>query len=66
MRIENHIHISHIMYALSFEKGWNAAQSFRDLKEPFGEGTISISQVEKCFKKFKSGDINFADEEGRG
>ena len=29
MRIENHIHIRHIML-YHFEKGWNAAQSFRD------------------------------------
>ena len=32
-------------YAL--EKGWNAAQSFCDLNELFGEGTISKSQVER-------------------
>ena len=43
MRIENHIHIRHIML-YDFEKGWNAAQSFRDPKELFGEGTISKSQ----------------------
>ena len=49
-----------------FEKGWNAAQSFRDLNELFGEGTISKSQVERCFKQFKSSDTNLADEEGRG
>ena len=32
----------------------------------FGEGTISKSQVEKWFKKFKTGDTNLADEERRG
>ena len=65
MRIENHIHIRHIML-YHFEKGWSAAQSYRDLNELFGEGTISKSQVKRWFKKFKSGDTNLADEEGRG
>ena len=46
MRIENHIHIRHIMLC-HFEKGWNAAQSFRHLNELYGEGTISKSQVER-------------------
>ena len=65
MRIENIIHIRHfILY--HFEKGWNATQSFRDLNEVFGKGTIRESQVERWFEKFKSGDTNFADEEGRG
>ena len=61
MRIVNHNHIRHIML-YHFEKGWNAAPAFRDLNELFGEGTISISQVEKWFKKFKTGDTNLADE----
>ena len=65
MRIENHIHIRHIML-YHFEKGWSAAQSFRDLNELYGEGTISKSQVERWFKKFKSGDTNLVDVEGRG
>ena len=29
MRVENHIHIRHIML-YHYEKGWKAAQSFRD------------------------------------
>jgi hypothetical protein len=49
-----------------FEKGWKGAQSFRDLNELFSEGTISQSQVERWFKKFKSGDTNLEDEEGKG
>jgi transposase len=65
MRIENYIHIRHIML-YHFEKGWKAAQSFRDLNELFGEGIISKSQVEKWFQKFKSGNTILADEEGRG
>ncbi|CAK9818532.1 Histone-lysine N-methyltransferase SETMAR [Anthophora plagiata] len=65
MRIENHIHIRHIMLYY-FEKGWNAAQSFYDLNELFGEGTISKSQVKRWFKMSKSGDTNLADEKRRG
>ena len=61
MPIENHIYIRHIMLH-HFKKGWNPAQSFRDLKE----ATISISQVERWFKKFKSGETNLANEEGSG
>ena len=38
MRIENHIHIRHIML-YHFENVWNAAQSFRDHNELIGEGT---------------------------
>ena len=56
-RTENHIHIRHIML-YHFEKGWNEAQSFRDLNGLFGEGTISKSQVKRWFK---SDDTNLAD-----
>ncbi len=65
MRVDNHIHIRHIML-YHYQKGWRAAQSFRDLNELFGEGTISQSQVERWFKKFKSGNTNLEDDEGRG
>ena len=65
MLIENHIHIRHIMLH-HFKKGWNVAQSFLNSSELFGEGTISKSQVERWLKKFKSGDTNLVDEEGRG
>ena len=41
MLVDNHTHIRHIiLYHL--KKGWNAAQSFRDLNELFGEGTTQI------------------------
>ena len=43
MLVDNHTHIRHIML-YHFEKGWKAAQSFRDLNELFGEETISESQ----------------------
>lgn len=65
MRVENHIHIRHIML-YHYEKGWKAAQSFRDLNELFGEGTITDSAVRKWFARFKSGDTSLEDKEGRG
>lgn len=45
MRIENHIHIRHIMF-YHFEEDWNGTQLFRDLNELFGNGIISKGQ--KC------------------
>ncbi|CAD5226558.1 unnamed protein product [Bursaphelenchus xylophilus] len=49
-----------------FEKGWKAAQSFRDLNELFGEGTISESQCREWFARFKSGDTSLQDKPRRG
>ena len=46
MRVENHIHIRHIML-YHFEKGHSAAEAFRDLNELFGEGIIGESGVRK-------------------
>ena len=40
MHIENHIHIR---FTTSRKVGMQAAQSFQDLNELFGEGTISKS-----------------------
>uniref|UniRef100_A0A915E4J5 Protein kinase domain-containing protein n=1 Tax=Ditylenchus dipsaci TaxID=166011 RepID=A0A915E4J5_9BILA len=54
MRVKNHLHIRHIML-YHFEKGWRAAQSFRDFVELFGEEAISKNQVKRWFKRFKSG-----------
>ncbi|KZC07153.1 Histone-lysine N-methyltransferase SETMAR [Dufourea novaeangliae] len=65
MRVENHSHIRHIML-YHFEKGWKAAQSFRDLNELFGKGTISESQCREWFARFKSGDTSLEDKSGRG
>ena len=53
MRVENHIHIRHIML-YHFEKGHSAAEAFRDLNELFGEGIIGESGVRKWFICFKS------------
>ncbi|GFV17545.1 hypothetical protein TNCV_4028751 [Trichonephila clavipes] len=41
MWVENHSQICHIML-YHFEKGWKAAQSFRDVNELFGKGTVSV------------------------
>ncbi|GFW72109.1 HTH_48 domain-containing protein [Trichonephila clavipes] len=57
MRVENDIHIRHIMRH-HFEKGWKTAQSFRDLNELFGEDTITKNCHRESFSRFKSGDIS--------
>jgi len=38
MRLENYIHLRHILL-YHFEKGWKAAESSRDLNELYGDGT---------------------------
>ncbi|CAJ0917166.1 unnamed protein product, partial [Mesorhabditis belari] len=65
MRVDNHIHLRHIML-YHFEKGWSAAESFRDLKELFGQGTIGRATVYEWFDRFKSGNTSVDDEPGRG
>ena len=65
MHVDNHTDIRHIMF-YHFEKGWKAAQSFRDLNELFGEGTISKSRCREWFARFKSGDTSLEDKPGRG
>ncbi|CAK9829646.1 Histone-lysine N-methyltransferase SETMAR [Anthophora retusa] len=65
IRVDNHTHIRHIML-YHFEKGWKAAQSFRDLNELFGEVTISESRCREWFARFKSGDTSLEDKPGRG
>ena len=51
MLVDNHTHIRHIML-YHLEKRWKAAQSFRDLNELFGEGTIRESRCRKWFARF--------------
>ena len=65
IRVDNHVHIRHIML-YHYQKGWKAAQSFRDINELFGEGTISESQCLEWFARFKSGDTSLNDKSGRG
>ena len=65
MRVDNHNHIRHIVL-YHFEKGWTAAQSFRDLNELFGQGTITQQGVQKWFARFKSGDTSLEDKPERG
>ena len=49
-----------------FEKRWTSGQSYRDLVGTYGEDAISKSSVEKWFARFKSGDTDVEDKEGRG
>uniref|UniRef100_A0A1A9V908 HTH_48 domain-containing protein n=1 Tax=Glossina austeni TaxID=7395 RepID=A0A1A9V908_GLOAU len=49
MCVDTYTHTRHIVLH-HFEKGWRAAQSFRDLNELFGEGTISESRYRKWFE----------------
>ena len=65
MRTPDHIKLRYIMLN-HFEKGWTAAQSFRDLTNTYGEGTIGESTVRTWFARFKSGDKDVEDKEGRG
>ena len=64
MHIENHNHIHYIMQ-YHFEKGWKAVESFHHLNKLFDKVTISISQVKRLFKWFKTSDTNLGDQEGR-
>jgi len=48
------VHVRHIML-YHYQKGWKAAQSFRDINGLFGEKTISQSQVERWFKSSNQG-----------
>src|SRR6185437_152768 len=65
MRTPDHIKLRYIMLN-HFEKGWTAAQSFRDLTNTYGEGTIGKSTVRTWFARFKSGDKDVENKEGRG
>ena len=51
MLVNNHTHICHIMLC-HFEKGWNAAQSFRDLELLAKEQSAKV----EWFARFKSGE----------
>uniref|UniRef100_A0A914E1N8 Mos1 transposase HTH domain-containing protein n=1 Tax=Acrobeloides nanus TaxID=290746 RepID=A0A914E1N8_9BILA len=64
MRVDNHVHVRHIML-YHFEKRWKATESARDINELFGEGTIGERMVQKWFKRFKDGDTSIKNEEGR-
>ncbi|GFX55303.1 HTH_48 domain-containing protein [Trichonephila clavipes] len=65
MLVDNHTCIHLIMLYL-FEKGWKAVQSFRDINEPFGGGTISESRCREELARFTSGDTSLEYKPGRG
>uniref|UniRef100_A0A915EGF7 Mos1 transposase HTH domain-containing protein n=1 Tax=Ditylenchus dipsaci TaxID=166011 RepID=A0A915EGF7_9BILA len=49
-----------------FEKEDKAAETFRDLTELFGEGSITQQQVQRWFKRFRDGETSLEDFSGRG
>lgn len=65
MRTENHMHIRHVMLH-HFIKEMSPAESFREINELYGKGTISQSQVNRWYKRFMSGDDSLEDEKRRG
>uniref|UniRef100_A0A1B0A7B3 HTH_48 domain-containing protein n=1 Tax=Glossina pallidipes TaxID=7398 RepID=A0A1B0A7B3_GLOPL len=65
MRVDNRTRIRHIML-YHFEKRWKAAQSFRELYDLFGEGTIGEIQYREWVDRFKSADSSLADKPRRG
>ncbi|XP_055932323.1 histone-lysine N-methyltransferase SETMAR-like [Argiope bruennichi] len=53
-------------YAVHFEKGGKAAQSFPYLNELFDEGIISECRCRELFAHFKSSETSLEDKPGRG
>ncbi|KAF8781530.1 Histone-lysine N-methyltransferase SETMAR like protein [Argiope bruennichi] len=53
-------------YAVHFEKGGKAAQSFPYLNELFDEGIISECRCRELFARFKSSETSLEDKPGRG
>ena len=65
MRIDNHVHIRHILL-YHFEKGHKAIEAFRDINELFGDETIGQKTVYTWFERFKSGDTSLEYKPGKG
>ncbi|GFY06125.1 histone-lysine N-methyltransferase SETMAR [Trichonephila clavipes] len=55
-----------IVVLYHFEKRRKAAQSFRNLNEPFGKGKVSEIKCWEWFARFKSGDTSSEDKPERG
>lgn len=49
-----------------FKMGGNAAQTARNLNRIFGKGTTSERNAQRWFHKFKNGEEDIEDQEGRG
>jgi len=54
-------HIRHILL-YEFNKGNNATESARNIKAVYGNRTISVSQCQRWFKKFRAGNYGLEDE----
>ena len=65
MRVENHVHVRHILL-YHFEKGRTAGEAFRDINELFGDGTIGRNTAIEWFARFRSGDTSLEEKKGRG
>jgi len=53
----------HIRHILLYEfKGNNATESARNIKAIYGDRTISVSQCQRWFQKFQSGNYSLKDE----
>jgi len=49
-------------FALWFNKGNNATESARNIKAIYGDRTISVSQCQRWFQKFRAGNYSLKDE----
>jgi len=54
-------HIRHILL-YEFNKGNNATESARNIKAVYGDRTISVSQCQRWFQKFRVGNYSLKDE----
>lgn len=54
------------IYFYEFKLGRSAAQTARNINEVWGQGAINECTVQRWFQKFRSGDFDLEDKEGRG
>lgn len=54
------------IYFYEFKLGRSAAQTARNINVVWGEGSISECTVQRWFQKFRVGDFDLEDKEGRG
>jgi histone-lysine N-methyltransferase SETMAR len=55
-----------VIFLYEFKMERNAAETARNINHAFGQGTTSERTVERWFQKFRNGDQNLEDQEGRG
>lgn len=54
------------VFLYEFKMGGNAAQTARNINRIFGEGTTSERSAQRWFQRFKDGDEDIQDKDGRG